>query len=410
MKAAFDSLGSDVNSMGYPEMNPWPDKYGRNGAVFKDRTNRTDQREGLWGSHLPIVTMFHSFLAGSECVQCSVARSPCPGEPGHTFCSTDPAPRQCEAPPCHYGNNSGSGWIEWTAVPVADMEGSRYQDVFFRITKVDSNGTIVDARYFDTYALRGFEGTDLPAEINDGALVQGMGSPAGSEIAADFYAEVLKQRKYWEATLSKEGMMSFSLPGDDGLLLRDQAVHVVVRDMISRHDFFWPKYGILPGYYGEPGNDGCPLTIYYSLVGALEMGAFEYAKGVLHNWLKFWTRKRGNHRRGGVSNTQAFMDELVAKYVSYTGDTQMVLEFFDKIMMPSTINRALITRAKGLGPSHKAYGVPAVNDNGDLYATGIECGTTFGLASTPHEYDGVVADSTAVDCHITMPWYLLRPI
>ena len=56
---------------------------------------------------------------------------------------------------------------------------------------------------------------------------------------------------------------------------------VVVRDMISRHDFWWPKYGILPGMYGEPGNDGCPLTIYWSMVGALEMGAYEYARGVL---------------------------------------------------------------------------------------------------------------------------------
>ena len=62
-------------------------------------------------------------------------------------------------------------------------------------------------------------------EINDGALVQGMGSPAGSAIAADFYAQVLKQREYWEATLEREGMMAFSLPGNDGRLLRDQAIH-----------------------------------------------------------------------------------------------------------------------------------------------------------------------------------------
>ena len=275
VKSSFDSLGSDVNGFGYPDMNQWPDKYGRSSAVFKDLLNKTDQREGLWGSHLPIVTMFHSFLAGSECSSCSVPPSPCPGKPGHTFCSENPAPHQCDQPPCHPGNNSGSGWIEWTAVPVADMEGSQQQDVFFRVTKVDDNGTVVDARYFDTFALLGFEGTDLPVEVNDGALVQGMGSPAGSAIAADFYSEVLNQRNYWDATLEREGMMKFSLPGADGLLLRDQAVHVVVRDMISRHDFFWPKYGILPGLYGEPGNDGCPLTIYWSLVGALEMGAFE---------------------------------------------------------------------------------------------------------------------------------------
>lgn len=126
------------------------DKYGRSSAVFKDKLNTTDQREGLWGSHLPIVTMFHSYLGGSQCGECSVPPSPCPSHLGHTYCSTNPAPMQCEQPPCHLGNNSGSGWIEWTAVPVADMEGSQQQDVFFRFTKVDSNGTVVAARYFDT--------------------------------------------------------------------------------------------------------------------------------------------------------------------------------------------------------------------------------------------------------------------
>jgi hypothetical protein len=257
VKAAFDSIGSDVNGMGYPDMNQWPDKYGRSSAVFKDRLNTTDQAEGLWGKHLPIVTMFHSYLGGSQCSRCSVPPSPCPGKPGHMFCSANPAPRQCDQPPCHWGNNSGSGWIEWTAVPVADMDGSQHQAVFFRVSKVDANGTVIDTRYFDTYALRGFEGTDLPTEINDGALVQGMGSPSGSAIAVDFYAEVLRQRDYWTATLQTEGMMNFTLPGADGILLRDQAVHVLVRDMISRHDFFWPKYGILPGLYGQPGN-GAP--------------------------------------------------------------------------------------------------------------------------------------------------------
>eukprot|EP01052_Picozoa_sp_SAG31_P026621 SAG31_NODE_2428_length_5715_cov_6.736111_2_plen_152_part_00 len=151
------------------------------------------------------------------------------------------------------------------------MNGSQHQDVFFRVTKVDANGTVIDARYFDTYALRGFEGTDLPIEINDGAIVQGMGSGPGSMIAADFYAEVLEQQRYWTATLETEQMMAFLLPGPDGQLLRDQAIHVVVRDMISRHNFWWPKYGVDPGFYGHPGNDGCPLTIFWTMQGALEV-------------------------------------------------------------------------------------------------------------------------------------------
>eukprot|EP01052_Picozoa_sp_SAG31_P026622 SAG31_NODE_2428_length_5715_cov_6.736111_3_plen_330_part_00 len=135
------------------------------------------------------------------------------------------------------------------------------------------------------------------------------------------------------------------------------------------------------------------------------MGAYKYAQGVLDNWLHYFTRARGYHRRGGLSNTQAFMDDLVAKYIRWTGDETMVLKHFDKIMMPTLVNRALVARAQKLPTDHKAYGVPAVNDNGDLWGTGVECGTTFGLLSTPHEYDGQVTDNVAGDCHITMPWY-----
>ena len=50
------------------------------------------------------------------------------------------------------------------------------------------------------------------------------------------------------------------------------------------------------------------------------------------------------------------MDELISMYILYTGDTHIVLKHWDKIMLPSTINRALITRSKKLDPTHKAYG------------------------------------------------------
>jgi hypothetical protein len=99
------------------------------------------------------------------------------------------------------------------------------------------------------------------------------------------------------------------------------------------------------------------------------------------------------------------MDELIAKYIAYTGDAELVLNNWDKVLMPSLVNRALIARAKKLGSAHKAYGIPAVNDNGDLWASGVECGTTFGISTTSHEYDGVTTNSVAGDCHITMPWY-----
>jgi hypothetical protein len=32
--------------------------------------------------------------------------------------------------------------------------GNYAQDVFFRVVKLDANGTVLDARYYDTYAFR----------------------------------------------------------------------------------------------------------------------------------------------------------------------------------------------------------------------------------------------------------------
>ena len=88
-------------------------KYHRSTAIFKDPVNLTDTCEGLWGDFLPIIAYYYTMQAG--------------------------------------------GWIEWTAVPVPDMKGNYEQDMFYRVLKVQPDGT-VEARYYDTYAYRGLDG------------------------------------------------------------------------------------------------------------------------------------------------------------------------------------------------------------------------------------------------------------
>ena len=83
--------------------------------------------------------------------------------------------------------------------------------------------------------------------MNYGATITGMGSPAGSGISTDFYATVLEQQLWWKAEFEGEGVMQFELPrspdrsGTDGLLLHDQALHVLVLDMIFREDTWFPQ-------------------------------------------------------------------------------------------------------------------------------------------------------------------------
>lgn len=42
--------------------------------------------------------------------------------------------------------------------------------------------------------------------------MSGMGSPAGSDIALDFYEHILILKKYWDDTFEAEGVMEFELP------------------------------------------------------------------------------------------------------------------------------------------------------------------------------------------------------
>ena len=85
--------------------------------------------------------------------------------------------------------------------------------------------------------------------------------------------------------------------GTDGLLLHDQALHVLVKDMIIRQDTWFPQYGLLPLWYGQPKNHGCPLTFMGSMAGALELGAFEYARGVLETFFRYGMKIRNGSTR-----------------------------------------------------------------------------------------------------------------
>ena len=100
-------------------------------------------------------------------------------------------------------------------------------------------------------------------------------------------------------------------------------MHSIIRDMITRMDTFWPKYGVLPNQYGLPTSNGFqdskatmrsrfgPLAtdlsqasiaiaaFCVSLAMALELGAFAYARGVADNYLTHYVRSDGTLRYRG---------------------------------------------------------------------------------------------------------------
>ena len=182
------------------------------------------------------------------------------------------------------------------------MKGNRAQDVFFRVVKLDAQGAVLDARYYNTYSFRW-------ADAVYG--VPGMGAGAGSATAARFYGAVLDQRVFWEHTFAVDGVMRFELPASnatDGNMLAKLVWHSVVRDMIIRADTWFPRYGIQGQWsYGAMGNDNCDITLRSSMELALEIGAFDFARGVLENFFRckcsrflcvfFRSSKQRLHRR-----------------------------------------------------------------------------------------------------------------
>ena len=92
--------------------------------------------------------------------------------------------------------------------------------------------------------------------------------------------------------------------------------------MITRHRTWFPVYGALPNAYGMPANNACPLVFMWSMQAALELGAFAYARGVLHNHLRYYVTPHGFRYRGGGYIGFGW----IAMYVEYTGDSELVMQ------------------------------------------------------------------------------------
>jgi hypothetical protein len=83
-------------------------------------------------------------------------------------------------------------------------------------------------------------------------------------------------------------------PGTGELLAR-QARYTLVLDMITRTGTgLWPRYGTAPGYE-QPGigADGFQEIFTASMMASLEWGLYDYARGVLDNWLTYFIKDRG---------------------------------------------------------------------------------------------------------------------
>ena len=100
--------------------------------------------------------------------------------------------------------------------------------------------------------------------------------------------------------------------------------------MITWDATWGPRYGVLPGY-GIQMQNGFHDTFTGAAMGALEIGALPYAKGLLDHHFSNFVRDDGliNYRAQEVAES-ARMLTILALYYSYTGDKELLLSHFEK--------------------------------------------------------------------------------
>ena len=148
-------------------------------------------------------------------------------------------------------NGTAANWGRyWTMIasPEPDMRGSREQRVWFRFVQLECAGAALEPpcalvgkpQHWDTYWWSNSPG-------GGATNTTGPSTPAA---AGGFYGSLLANRRWWAAELAAEGMMHLALPSPastNGTWLATQMVHNLVRGMITWHDTWGPRYGVLPG-------------------------------------------------------------------------------------------------------------------------------------------------------------------
>ena len=120
--------------------------------------------------------------------------------------------------------------------------------------------------------------------------------PVNATSGSAFYRTLLDNRRYWDAELAAEGMMQLSSlpspPSTNGTFLHQQAVHSIVRSMITRSNTWEPRYGVCPGF-GAADFYGLQDVFTSTATAALEFGAMVYARGVVDYQFKHYVRADG---------------------------------------------------------------------------------------------------------------------
>ena len=278
--------------------------------------------------------------------------------------------------------NGTSQFRYWTVtiVPVADMQGSREQNIWYRYQQLACSGPQMMApctlhtapMYWDTYWFARFPGANASDTLTQ-TLRTGPVSPSPS---SGFYRTLLENRRWWERELAAEGAHVLRLPelaSTNGTMLVMQATHAMVKSMISRQNVWQPRYGVSPGF-GSVVWNGLPEVFLATASAALEWGAMAYAKGVIDNHFRDYLRDDGMvwHRAEELPASGRMLTTLALYHAYAADDGTFVLSHYTRAKALADRLLARHAASLGYGPGDARYGIPEGGDDARDFSSPLD--------------------------------------
>ena len=232
-----------------------------------------------------------------------------------------------------YPENPGN-WTEMIAfAPLRISNGNkRIQPVWYRVSRIE-NGKLKWTRYIDSYH-------PFPPRLDYDPKL--------------FYKDLADLKNGWDNMLKQA--MKIDIPDER---VANMARFSLVRAMMTRVGDF-PKYGAFDKDYAGSEHDGFPDTFTVETAAMLDWGLVDRAGRYIDNYFGEFVRDDGSILyRGPETGQYGRMLTLVAQYVNFGGDPQVLLRRRSRIDGVTNLLLALRAKALKLPTSDPAYGMIA---------------------------------------------------
>jgi len=229
---------------------------------------------------------------------------------------------------------SEGNWTEMLAfAPLrVSNDNDRIQPVWYRVARVE-NGQLKWTRYIDSYH-------PFPPRTKYDPKI--------------FYRDLINLNTGWKRMLQPG--MKIDLPDER---VANMARFSLIRDMMTRVGNF-PHYGAFDKDYFGSEHEGFPDTFTVDTAAMLDWGLIDLAGGYIDNYFGLFVRDDGSILyRGPETGQYGRMLTLVAQYVNFGGDPQILLRRRSRIDGVTNLLLFLREKAKKLPATDPAYGMIA---------------------------------------------------